>query len=84
MSVQTYLVDAYIMYSASALAALAVLRSLLGAFLPLAGPPLYEALGLGWGNSTLGFIALALVPVPFLFMRYGEAIRTNSRYQPTL
>ncbi|KAG9249800.1 CefM protein [Emericellopsis atlantica] len=81
MSVQTYLVDTYTMYAASALAALAVLRSILGAFLPLAGPPLYRALGLGWGNSTLGFIALALVPVPLLFLRYGEAVRTNPRYQ---
>jgi hypothetical protein len=44
-------------------------RSLLGTFLPLAGPPLYAKLGLGWGNSVLGFIALALIPIPILLYR---------------
>ena len=45
MPVQTYLVDAYDRYAASALAANTVLRSLAGAFLPLAGPKMYKALG---------------------------------------
>ncbi|KAG6002229.1 hypothetical protein E4U21_003320 [Claviceps maximensis] len=84
MTIQIYLVDAYTLYAASALAATSILRSLFGAFLPLAGSPLYEHMGLGWGNSTLGFVALGLVPVPFLFMRYGEALRTSLRYQPKL
>lgn len=84
MTIQVYLVDVYTLYAASALAATNILRSLFGAFLPLAGAPLYERLGLGWGNSALGFIAVALIPVPFLFIKYGEAIRKNPRYQPTL
>ncbi len=52
----TYLVDCYPDYAASAVAANTVFRNLLGAFLPLAGPRLYQTLGLGWGNSLLGFI----------------------------
>jgi hypothetical protein len=76
----TYLIDAYTIYSASAIAANTVLRSLLGALLPLAGPSMYDALGLGWGNSLLGFIALALVPTPFVFWKYGERIRTSKRF----
>ena len=63
MTIQTYMVDAFTKYAASAIAANTVLRSTVGAFLPLAGPPLYAALGLGWGNSLLGFIAVAMVPV---------------------
>lgn len=51
MSSQTYLVDAFQRHAASAIAANTVLRSLVGAFLPLAGPKLYASLGLGWGNS---------------------------------
>lgn len=81
MPIGTYLVDAFTMYAASAMAANTVLRSLAGAFLPLAGPPLYEALGLGWGNSLLGFIALALWPVSLFFYRYGERIRTSKRFK---
>ena len=52
-----------------------VLRSLLGALLPLGGLEMYNALGLGWGNSLLGFIALAMVPLPFLIKKYGEYLR---------
>lgn len=70
-----YLVDTFDIYSASALAANMVLRSLGGAFLPLAGEDMYDALGLGWGNSLLAFISLALVPVPFVIFKYGHRIR---------
>jgi hypothetical protein len=72
-----YLVDAYTRYAASAIAASRVLQSVVGAVLPLAGQPMYERLGLGWGNSVLGFIALVFIPVPWLFFKYGEALRTR-------
>lgn len=77
ISIQTYLIDAFSMYSASAVAALTVSRSLLGALLPLAGPKLYESLGLGWGNSLLGFIAVTMVPAPYYLWKHGEQIRKN-------
>lgn len=80
MPVSTYLIDAFGLYAASALAANTVFRSIAGALLPLAGQPMYHALGLGWGNSLLGFIALALIPVPVIFWRYGERIRTSPRF----
>ncbi len=79
LPVQSYLVDAYTQYAASAVAAATILRSLLGALLPLAGQPMYDSLGIGWGNSLLGFLSLALVPVPFVFWRYGERIRNRMK-----
>jgi hypothetical protein len=81
MTVSTYLVDAYTTYAASAMAANTVFRSLAGALLPLAGPKMYEKLGLGWGNSLLGFIALALCPLPVIFYIYGERIRTSKLFK---
>jgi MFS family permease len=81
MPISTYLVDAFTMHAASAMAANTVLRSLVGAFLPLAGPSMYQTLGLGWGNSLLGFIALALWPVSLIFYKYGERIRTSKRFE---
>lgn len=84
MPIQTYLVDAYAEHAASAIAANTVLRSLCGAFLPLAGPSMYDALGLGWGNSLLGFIALICAPVSVIFYKYGERIRKHPRFQPKL
>lgn len=75
--VQTYFIDSGGMYAASAMAGLTVCRCLFAAFLPLAGPSLYRSLGLGWGNSLLGFVALGLIPVPALIYRYGMRIRTR-------
>lgn len=43
---------------------------------------MYNALGLGWGNSLLGFIALGLVPIPLLFYLFGERIR--NKFKPNL
>ncbi|KAI8626299.1 major facilitator superfamily domain-containing protein [Xylariaceae sp. FL1651] len=74
--IQTYLVDAFgAEAAASALAANLIVRSPFGALLVLAAPPLYAKLGLGWGNSTLGFIALLFTPLPWLFYNYGESLR---------
>jgi multidrug resistance protein len=81
MTIQTYLIDAFTIHAASAIAANTVLRSIFGAVLPLCGLDMYDALGLGWGNSLLGFVALALIPVPVLFRLYGERIRTNPKFQ---
>lgn len=38
---------------------------------------MYETLGLGWGNSLLAFIALALLPVTYFIMKKGEWLRTK-------
>ncbi|KAF2019077.1 MFS general substrate transporter [Aaosphaeria arxii CBS 175.79] len=75
---QSYIIDAYPQHVASALAAACVMRSIVAAFLPLAGPGMYQALGLGWGNSVLGFIALGLTPVPILLRRYGKLLREKA------
>ncbi|KAE8557068.1 hypothetical protein TMatcc_004501 [Talaromyces marneffei ATCC 18224] len=77
MPMMGYLVDAYTIYAASALAANTVLRSIGGGLLPLAGQSMYGALGYGWGNSLLGFILIGFTPVIFLIYRYGEHIRTK-------
>ncbi|KAF2865940.1 major facilitator superfamily domain-containing protein [Massariosphaeria phaeospora] len=78
MPIQMYLVDAFgPVTAASAIAANTVLRSLASAFLPLAGPSLYEALGLGWGNTLLGFIAVGFCALPVFFYKHGEWMRTR-------
>ena len=76
MPTQLYLVEAFgPEAAASALAANVIMRLLFAAFIPLAGPPLYADLGLGWGNSVLGFLGVAFLPVPLLFYRYGGWLR---------
>ncbi|RFN48894.1 hypothetical protein FIE12Z_6949 [Fusarium flagelliforme] len=75
---QIYLVDAFgAEAAASAMAANLLVRSPFGAFLDLTASPLYDSLGLGWGNSVLGFICLLFTPVPWFFYTYGERMRTH-------
>ncbi|OAQ86733.1 fluconazole resistance protein [Purpureocillium lilacinum] len=77
LPIQAYIVDAYPQYAASGLAAFSVLRCTVAAFLPLAGPQMYKSLGVGWGSSLLGFIAVALIPIPTLIYKYGKWMRTR-------
>ncbi|TVY13955.1 Efflux pump rdc3 [Lachnellula arida] len=63
---QAYLVDVYHQYAASAVGATVVLRCIFATILPLGALPLYNRLGLGWGNSVLGFIAVLFIPVPLV------------------
>ncbi|KAI0857842.1 putative MFS multidrug transporter [Xylaria cubensis] len=76
---QLYLVDLFgSEAAASALGANTLLRSLSGAFLPVAGPALYASLGYGWGNTLLGFLALSFAPIPVFFYKYGEWLRSKT------
>jgi MFS transporter, DHA1 family, multidrug resistance protein len=75
-----YIVDIYLPVSASAIAANTAIRSAFAAGLPLAAPKMYEELGTSWATSLLGFLTLLLIPAPFLFYRYGDHLRTSSRY----
>jgi hypothetical protein len=77
MPANTYLVDVFTVHAASAMAANTVLRSVVAAILPLAGPTMYAKLGYGWGTSVLGFISLLMIPIPFIFLKYGERMRTR-------
>lgn len=79
--IQTYLIDSYTRFAASAVAAATVLRSLAGFGFPLFAPYMYAALGYGWGNSLLGFIAIAVgVPAPFILWFFGAKLRAKSKF----
>ena len=80
LGITAYLTDCYGDYSASALAANAVLRSLFGAVFPLFATKMYNKLGTPWATSLLGFLATALAPLPLLFYMYGSKIRSVSRF----
>ncbi|TVY80897.1 Efflux pump rdc3 [Lachnellula suecica] len=76
----SYIVDSFGLYSASAMTMFFLARCLGGTLLPLAIPPLTNALGLGYGFLVLAAICLALIPLPVLVMRYGPHWRQNSTY----
>jgi len=79
--IQTYIVDSYTRYAASAVGAATVLRSLAGFGFPLFAPYMYAKLNYGWGNSLLAFIAIGLGwPAPILLWKYGETLRKKSTF----
>ncbi|KAI1085875.1 polyamine transporter 1 [Whalleya microplaca] len=80
LSLMNYLIDSYVIYAASVLAANSVLRSLFGAAFPLFTTAMYTNLGIHWASSIPAFLSLACLPFPFLFYRYGETIRMKCKY----
>ncbi|KPI39815.1 putative MFS-type transporter [Cyphellophora attinorum] len=78
-----YIVDSYLEYAASAVAANTVVRSACAAASPLFTPSMFRALGVGGAGSLVGGVAILLMPMPFVFYRYGPAIRARSRYART-
>ena len=78
-----YIIDVYLMYANSAIAANTLIRALSGAGFPMFATAMFENLGVAWASSVLGFVTLAMFPVPILFFIYGRKIRALSRYSPT-
>jgi hypothetical protein len=76
----SYLVDVYLLNANSALAANAFLRALFAAAFPLFAKYLYQRLGVDWATSLIGFLAVAMIPFPFLFWFKGKQIRGWSKF----
>ncbi|KAA8909371.1 hypothetical protein TRICI_004537 [Trichomonascus ciferrii] len=75
-----YIVDAYLVYAASALAGNTLLRSTFGAVFPLFASAMFHNLGTNWAGTLIGCIAVLLLPVPILFYKFGKSIRSKSKY----
>ena len=73
--VQNYYIDTFEKYAASAIAAGALFRSVVGGIVPIITPSIIDAVGLGWGFSVFAFISVALAPSPVLFYYFGERLR---------
>lgn len=78
-----YLVDAYLMFAASAIAGNTFLRSLCGAGFPLFSTYMFEGMGIQWAATMLGCVAAVLVPIPVIFYVFGGKIRQKSKFAPT-
>lgn len=91
ISLQSYLIDAYLLYAAAVLAASCTVRSVLGAAFPILAPYMYnpggpngkcptESCGIHVGPGIAAFLALIFVPAPWYFYKYGPKIRKRCRY----
>ncbi|CCO32469.1 putative MFS-type transporter C409,08 [Rhizoctonia solani AG-1 IB] len=83
LSLFNYIIDAYLMYAASALAISTVVRSAFGAGFPLFATSMYEKLNPRIASTVLGAIAAAMIPIPFVLKKYGAQVRRKSKYAPS-
>ncbi|KAI9034811.1 MFS transporter [Aspergillus affinis] len=74
-AINNYLIDAFSIYAASALAASGLFRGLAGGLLPLSGPKMYEHLGYGWGNTLLGLLSVGFGGVSLIIWAFGKDLR---------
>ena len=73
-SVLNYLPDAYPAYAASVLAGNDLFRSAFGAGFPLFARAMYNNLGTNWASSTLAFLSIVFIPIPFVLMKVSTAV----------
>jgi len=76
-----YLVDTFSQYGASCIAANTLVRNVVfaGCF-PLFTEQMFHKLGVPWAVSLLGFVSVAMLPIPFFFYVYGKRIRAKGLY----
>lgn len=75
-----YLVDTFTKYAASAIASNTLTRSIFGAVFPLFSHIMFQRLGVDWGGSLVGFVALGMIPIPYVFYAFGPRIRSRNPY----
>jgi multidrug resistance protein len=80
LSIMNYLIDSYTIFAASVLAGNGIIRSIFGAAFPLFTKQMYDSLGIHWASSIPAFLAVACIPLPFIFYKYGASIRKKCKY----
>jgi DHA1 family multidrug resistance protein-like MFS transporter len=75
-----YVIDSYEIYASSALASITVARYVISSGMIVATRPMYEGIGVRWTSTLLGLMALVLVPVPWVLLRYGDRVRAKSKF----
>lgn len=77
-----FMLDVYgAKYGASSSGASSLSRYTLSAAFPLFITQMYEKLGVAWATSVLGFMSMAMAPIPWVFYYYGPKLRARSSYE---
>ncbi|KAJ6531373.1 MFS polyamine transporter [Mycena vulgaris] len=78
VAANSYIVDSYSAYAASAIAAKTIMRSLIASAVPLYVNQMFENMGFQWAGLLLALVSLVIAPIPFVFYAYGYRIRMRS------
>ena len=75
-----YIIDSYEGYSASALTSVTLIRYVAAGGMVEVAIPFYKNLGVHWTLTIMGCLSALLVPVPYVFYKYGSKLRARSKY----
>ncbi|TKA33354.1 hypothetical protein B0A50_00907 [Salinomyces thailandicus] len=75
-----YIIDAYETFAASALASITFIRYVAAGGMTIVGIPFYENMGVHYTLTIMACLSALLVPVPYVFYKYGSWIRARSKY----
>ncbi|KAI0821868.1 MFS general substrate transporter [Trametes gibbosa] len=79
-SFTAYTSRTYSLYASSAAAANTFFRSVVASIFPIVAHTIVDALGTKWGVTVFAFISVGMIPIPFVFVRFGPALRARSRH----
>ncbi|ESK92459.1 mfs polyamine transporter [Moniliophthora roreri MCA 2997] len=78
ISGNSYIVDCYSDYAASAIAAKTLVRSLIGAMVPLYVTQMFHNMGFQYAGLLLALVGVAIAPIPYIFYKFGASVRARS------
>jgi hypothetical protein len=81
LCLSVYLNDVYTaQYGASVFAASTFMRFMVSSAFPLFTVQIVHKLGFAWAMSLIAFITVGMIPVPWVFFKWGLNLRSKSRY----
>lgn len=77
ISTYQYLIDSFETYAASALVGATFMRYIAAGIMVPVSYPMYENLGVHWTLTILACVSLLMMPIPYVFYKYGHRIRNQ-------
>jgi hypothetical protein len=68
-------------FGASVMAATTFMRFVVSACFLLFTSQMVHALGFAWATSLVGFVTVAMIPIPWIFFKWGPILRSKSVYR---
>ena len=75
-----YTVDAYRLYSATAMATNTFIRCIMAGVFPLFALQMYKGMGIHWATTLMALVGCLLTPIPLIFFKWGETLRRKSPF----
>ncbi|CCH61208.1 hypothetical protein TBLA_0E01510 [Henningerozyma blattae CBS 6284] len=75
-----YIIESYLLLTASAVAANTFMRSAFAGVFPLFAGYMFHRMHIEWAGMLLGLLAAGMIPVPLIFLKYGPGLRRRSKW----